>query len=165
VSVIDEALLSPTARETLSEGGWRPGRDIGAAQVSRWRLRHTVAHSGVADGEPAPVWNAAADTFLRSFGGLSVRQEGAGVDVARNSFDLDPELLLHWSRSLAVRGRALGTVLAPLGRVENDAAIAVSTEGRVLLVDHTGEWAFEPGLERGLSDLVDSVLPPYRMAL
>jgi hypothetical protein len=163
--MIDEALLSPAARETLAEAGWTPGRDVGAAQVSRWRLRYTVAHAGVADGEQAPAWNAAADTFLRSFGGLSVRQAGAGVDVARNSFDLDPELLLHWSRSLAVRGEALGTVLAPLGRVENDAAIAVSAEGRIILVDHTGEWAFEPGLERGLSDLVDGVLPPHRMCL
>jgi hypothetical protein len=163
--VIDEALLSPTAQEVLRDAGWAPGRDIGSAEVSRWRLRYTVAHNGVSDGEPSPCWNGAADTFLRAFGGLSIRQEGAGVDLARNSFDLDPELLLNWTRSLAVRGQELGTVLAPLGSVQNNAAITVSAEGVIHLVDHTGEWAFEPGLERGLSDLIDGVLPPTRLCL
>lgn len=163
--MIDSNLLSPNALEVLAAAGWAPGRDVGAGQVAKWRLRYTVAYNGSVGESAGESWNEAADTFLRSFGGLAVTQSGAGVDYARNSFTTDPHLLAHWAEPLAIRGRTLGTVLAPLGKVENGAAIAVSTEARVFLIDHTGEWAFEPGLERGLSDLIDGVAPTTRLAL
>lgn len=163
--MIEPELLSPTARAVLAEAGWAPGRDLGAAHVARWRLRYGVAHNGTVADAAAGFWNAAADEFLRAFGDLAVRQSGAGVDLARNSFTLDPLLLVHWVRPLAVRGRALGTVLAPLGRVENGAAVAMADDARLFLIDHTGEWAFTPGIERGLSDLIDGVLPAERFAL
>lgn len=163
--MIDPTLLSPTALDVLTAAGWTPDRDVTAGQVAQWRLRYSVAFSGSVGDASFESWNGAADAFLRTFGGLAVAQSGAGVDLARNSFDLDPLLLTHWARPLAIRGQALGTVLAPLGRVENGAAIAVDSEARVFLIDHTGEWAFEPGLERGLSDLIDGVLPPTRYAL
>jgi hypothetical protein len=167
--VIDPTLLSRTAADVLTAAGWAPGRDVGAGRLAQWRLRYTVAFNGIAadvpGGAPQECWNAAADAILRAFGGLAVTQSGAGVDLARNSFTLDPLLLERWARPLAIRGRALGTVLAPLGRVENNAAIAVTSDSRLFLVDHCGEWAYEEGLERGLSDLIDGVLPPVRLAL
>lgn len=162
--MIDPTLLSPTAAESLTAAGWSPGRDLGSGQVSQWRLRYTVAHDGVVD-EASSCWNDAATEFLRSFGGLAVNQSGAGVDLARNSFTIEPLLLVHWARPLAIRSRELETVLAPIGRVENGAAIALSSDNRVYLIDHSSDWAYEPGLERGLSDLLDGVLPPTRLAL
>lgn len=162
--MIDPTLLSPTTVEALTAAGWSPGRDVGSGQVSQWRLRYTVAHDAVAD-EASSCWNEPATEFLRSFGGLAVNQSGAGVDLARNSFTIDPLLLAHRARPLAIRSRELRTVLAPIGAVENGAAIALSSDARVYLVDHTGEWAYEPGLERGLSDLVDGVLPQTRLAV
>lgn len=162
--MIDPTLLSATAVETLTAAGWTPGRDVGTGQVSQWRLRYTVAHDGVV-AEASACWNDAATAFLGAFGGLAVQQSGAGVDLARNSFTLDPLLLVHWARPLAIRSRLLETVLAPIGRVQNGAALALSSDARLFLVDHTGDWAYAAGLERGLSDLIDGVLPPTRLAL
>jgi hypothetical protein len=163
--VIDPNLLSPTAIEVLTAAGWSPERDVTAGQVAQWRLRYSVAYNGSVGDSSGECWNEPVDSLLRTFGGLAVTQSGAGVDYARNSFTFDPLLLAHWAQPLAIRGHALGTVLAPLGKVENNAAIAVSSDARIFLIDHTGEWAYEAGLERGLSDLIDGVRPATRMAL
>jgi hypothetical protein len=167
--MIDPTLLSPTAADVLTAAGWAPGRDIGSGQSAQWRLRYTVAFNGIAasvpGGAPEGCWNEAADAIPRAFGGLAVTQSGAGVDLARNSFVLDPLLLERWARPLAIRDQALGTVLAPLGHVENNAAIAVTSDSCVFLVDHRGEWAYGEGLEQGLSDLIDGVQPLTRLAL
>jgi hypothetical protein len=105
------------------------------------------------------VFSPAAEAFLREFGALSVEQSGAGVDLARNSFRVDPLLLLRALPTLAEFGRALDVALSPLGLVENGSYRVLDERDRMFLIDHSGEWHLGDGAARGLTVLIDGVAP------
>lgn len=96
----------------LKQAGWHPGR---------WQIRQAeewadalVAH-GSPDGVQHAVFPAAIEAWAE-FGGLAVELTGAGREIARTPFLLDPRCGLHQPRTLADLGRALGSRVAPLAR-------------------------------------------------
>lgn len=104
---------------TLVRAGWFPGRSV---DVDRW--------TELLRGEGIEV-HAAADAFLREFGGLVVDQSGPGLSRAREPFVLDPaacvgegDRFLEWSEELDRR-------IVPVGELDR---------GRFLLgLDETSE--------------------------
>jgi len=64
----------------LTDAGWRPRRSV---NVEAWRT-HFEAEGC--------VMSPAAEEFLSRFGGLDVRISGAGLERAREPFDLEPML-------------------------------------------------------------------------
>lgn len=67
--------------EILEKGGWFHDRMVSDATIEMWR--HTLMASHFLE---MPV---AAEVVLREFGGLTIGSVGAGVNMARTSFDID----------------------------------------------------------------------------
>lgn len=141
----------------LREHGWEPGRrvveqttkaiDLVCEQVGRNGSRH----------EPFP----AAAAALEEFGGVFVMLDGAGRDLRRRPFAIDPTMAAATTETLADFGRVTGTRLFPIG-VEGDgeAYLAVDEGGRVFALDHAGEWFLGASIQEALVTLVRGVEPP-----
>lgn len=94
------------------------------------------------------------------FGGIGVDLAGAGEQIARTPFLIDPLRGLHQPRTLADLGRALDTPLAPLGEENGGLGLlAVDAAGRVYSLDHTGEWYLGDTVDRAVTTLVTGALP------
>lgn len=145
---------------TLRAAGWQPGRwdmrraeqwaDLLRAHVSPGGHRHSLSPAAV------EAW--------AEFGGLRVDVRGAGRDIARTPFTLDPLTGLHLARTLDDLGRALGTEVSPLGEeAGGHAALAIDANGCVYSLDHTGDWYLGRDLDTALTTLI-SGLQPTRLA-
>jgi hypothetical protein len=150
----------PPVAAALAEAGWRPGRwDI--KQAERWAddLRGYVSPGG----HRHAVFPAAVEAWAE-FGGLAVpAAAGPGRGVAPSAVVLDPLRGLHMARTMRDLGRALETLVAPLGEEPGTGALlALDAQGRVYVVDHTGDWYAGPDLDSALSALVGG-LPPVRL--
>ncbi|MFY1674293.1 SUKH-3 domain-containing protein [Plantactinospora sp. WMMB334] len=105
----------------LRRAGWIPGRRV---DLSRWRL----AMRGF-------TWHAAAEEFLREFGGLHVDSGGPGVDCWRESFEFDPELAVGEEDRFWAHSEKLGHTLFPLGEYgQGEFFLAIDENSTLYLV-------------------------------
>ncbi|GAA0726645.1 SUKH-3 domain-containing protein [Dactylosporangium roseum] len=142
--------------EVLARAGWTPGRNE-RHQARMWAL--ALASHASPDGHQHTVVPPAMAAFAE-FGGLAVRGEGAGEQVAPPSFVLDPMRALHSASTLAELGTLVGARMTPLGE-EGDGTglLAVDERGRVFLVDHTADWFLGATLDEALCTLVAGRMP------
>ncbi|MFD1662331.1 SUKH-3 domain-containing protein [Streptomyces caeni] len=140
----------------LRTAGWRPGRwDIKQAEVWADTLR---GHTSPA-GHRHTVFPAAVEAWAE-FGGLRVTAQGPGRQLAPAMLRLDPLHGLHMARTLGDLGRALGTDICPLGEESDSRALlAIDAEGRVYVLDHTGDWYLGPDIDHGLTTLITGIEP------
>ncbi|WP_280672326.1 MULTISPECIES: SUKH-3 domain-containing protein [unclassified Kitasatospora] len=148
--------FSADVAAALKQAGWHPGR---------WEIRRAeewadqLLAQGSPTGVPHTVFPAAVEAWAE-FGGLSFDLSGAGRQVARTPFLLDPLCGLHQPRTLADLGRALDSRVAPLGEeLYGQALLAIDEAGRVFSLDHTGEWFLGADLDQAVSTLVLGTLP------
>ncbi|MFF3483936.1 SUKH-3 domain-containing protein [Streptomyces sp. NPDC002701] len=153
----DRAAATSTTRfsvpvdAALRSAGWLPGRwDIKQAEFWADALR---SHESPA-GHRHAVFPAAVEAWAE-FGGLRITTIEAGRQIAPSPLHLDPLHGLHMARTLADLGRALDTEVAPLGEeTDSRALLAVDTEGRVYMLDHTGDWYLGRDIDEALTTLV-----------
>ena len=117
---MDGSRFSKIVSETLRAAGWFPGRRV---PTDNWRQR--------LEADSFRSSEVAVDA-LAEFGGLQIRQRGAGITMARESIDLDPCLALgERDRFLQFEG-LIGRGLFPLGEGGGGHFfIAMSDEGAV----------------------------------
>lgn len=87
----------------LTDAGWRPRRSV---DVEAWRSHFEAAGC---------VMSPAAEIFLSRFGGLDIRISGAGLDRAREPFDLEPMLCDGEEDRFIEWGQLIGRGLFPIG--------------------------------------------------
>ena len=146
----------PRVTAALRAGGWHPGRDV-CAQLEPV-LAELAAVTGAA-GQRHQVFPAAL-AVLREFDSVVVAQDGPGAAVARRPFAIDPLLVAHTTATLAAAGQALGVRLFPVGCEGLDAAVlAVDETGRLLALDHAGEWLLGETFDQGVTALVTGAEP------
>jgi hypothetical protein len=145
--------FSPATRTVLEKAGWFPGRDI-AKQLEQWKRK--LEKSGF------PM-SAAAEKVLREFGGLNIRQEGPGLEMARQSFELDPSVAEHEKECFAAHSRFAGTSLSPLGEHEDGHGyLAIGDDGRVFLMGLVSDdlWLEGNTIEEALEALIQGKRTP-----
>ncbi|MEU5284054.1 SUKH-3 domain-containing protein [Streptomyces sp. NPDC020755] len=140
----------------LREAGWQPGRwDIRQAEEWADTLR---SHASPA-GHQHAVFPAAVEAWAE-FGGLHITASAPGRHIAPASVRIDPLSGLHLARTLADLGRALETEVSPLGAEgEEQAVLAIDTDGRVYSIDHTGDWFLGQDIDEALATLVTGTQP------
>jgi hypothetical protein len=142
--------------EVLTAAGWAPGRGD-PTRARAWTL--ALASHAAPDGRQHTVVDAALRAFT-DFGGLAVRQEGPGEQVARATFVLDPMRGLHSVTALAELSELVGARLTPLGEEgDGTGVLAIDERGRVFLVDHTADWHLGDSLDEALATLVRGRMP------
>ncbi len=105
-------------------------------------------------GPGFPLFPAARDALAR-YGGISVRQSGAGEECARETFELIPLLALGEEEFFREVGSRVGTRLYPLGEAGGGHLfLAISTEGRVFAFMDDDIWLLGESMEEGLEALV-----------
>ena len=136
-----------SAVDVLRKAGWFEGRDVGDRLVE-WRKRLRL------DGfEPS----RAAERALREFGGIQVDQRGPGVNLARQSFVIDPLLGLGERDRFEHFEAVLGLPLYPFGECENGATfLAIAADGRVFALAEQIDLAGETALD-GIVNLIRGV--------
>ncbi|MEU6288908.1 SUKH-3 domain-containing protein [Streptomyces sp. NPDC005047] len=140
----------------LRDAGWQPGRwDIKQAEIWADTLREHTSPAG----HRHTVFPAAVEAWAE-FGGLHLTPTGPGRQIAPATLHLDPLHGLHMARTLGDLGRALDTQTCPLGtETDSQALIAIDTEGRVYVLDHTGDWYLGPDIDTALAALVAGTQP------
>lgn len=140
----------------LREAGWQPGRwDIRQAEEWADALR---SHASPAYHQHA-VFPAAVEAWAE-FGGLLITASAPGRHIAPAAVRIDPLSGLHLARTLGDLGRALETEVSPLGAEgEEQAVLAIDTEGRVYSIDHTGDWFLGQDIDEALATLVTGTQP------
>lgn len=140
----------------LREAGWQPGRwDIRQAEEWADALR---SHASPA-GHQHAVFPAAVEAWAE-FGGLRITASAPGRHIAPAAVRIDPLSGLHLARTLGDLGRALETEVSPLGAEgEEQAVLAIDTEGRVYSIDHTGDWFLGKDIDEALATLVTGTRP------
>ncbi|UZI30752.1 SUKH-3 domain-containing protein [Streptomyces sp. CA-278952] len=140
----------------LREAGWQPGRwDIRQAEEWADTLR---SHASPA-GHQHAVFPAAVEAWAE-FGGLHITASAPGRHIAPAAVRIDPLSGLHLARTLADLGRALETEVSPLGAEgEEQAVLAIDTDGRVYSIDHTGDWFLGQDIDEALATLVTGTQP------
>ncbi|MFG2683294.1 SUKH-3 domain-containing protein [Streptomyces sp. NPDC048392] len=140
----------------LRDAGWQPGRwDIKQAEIWADTLR---GHTSPA-GHRHTVFPAAVEAWAE-FGGLHLAPTGPGRQIAPATLHLDPLHGLHMARTLGDLGRALGTRTCPLGaETDSQALVAIDAEGRVYMLDHTGDWYLGADIDTALATLIAGTQP------
>ncbi|MEV5259933.1 SUKH-3 domain-containing protein [Streptomyces anulatus] len=140
----------------LREAGWQPGRwDIRQAEEWADALR---SHASPA-GHQHAVFPAAVEAWAE-FGGLRITASAPGRHIAPAAVRIDPLSGLHLARTLGDLGRALETEVSPLGAEgEEQAVLAIDTEGRVYSIDHTGDWFLGQDIDEALATLITGTQP------
>jgi len=117
---------SEETERLLIDAGWYPGRRQDE-RVATWR--RDLAETDAFQMFPA------AEVALKEFGGINVRGDGPGIECARGSVELDPELA-QGERERFERFRDIvGQDIFPLGEAhDGHAFLAIDRIGRVLLI-------------------------------
>ncbi|MES9508503.1 SUKH-3 domain-containing protein [Streptomyces sp. NPDC000609] len=104
------------------------------------------------------TWHAAAEEFLREFGGIRVDISGPGITCAREPFEFDPELAIGEGERFAELSELFGRKFFPLGEVgQGEFFLAIDEEGAIYLL---GAWALRHGAgDLALKHLVTGVAP------
>jgi hypothetical protein len=141
----------PQVARTLTAAGWSPDR-LDEGRGREWGLR--IAAHATPGGRQHTVTARAIEAYAE-FGGLWVRSPGEGEQVASSDFHLDPFLVRHSVETLAELAEATGAPLSPLGEEGDGTGIlAVDEQGRVFVLDHTGDWFLGADLDEALTTLV-----------
>jgi hypothetical protein len=101
----------------------------------------------------------AADAFLREFGGLAVNISGPGINRARESFELDPELTWDGEEGRFLEwGESIGRRLFPLGELDHGRFfLAIDEISEIYLVE---TWVASFGrMPQALENLILGVAP------
>ncbi len=141
----------PQVAEILAAAGWSPGwRDEERAR--EWALR--IAADAAADGRQHVMTTAAMQAYAE-FGGLRLHPQGEGEQVAPSDVHLDPFRVRHSVATLAELASVTGAPLSPLGEEGDGTGIlAVDEQGRVFVLDHTGDWFLGASVEEALGTLL-----------
>jgi hypothetical protein len=145
----------PDVESVLRAAGWTPGRNE-TAQARRWGLA-LASHASPAGHQHTVV--APAMAAFAEFGGLAVPGDGAGEQIARSGFVLDPLRGLHSASTLADLGALIGARLTPLGEEGATGLLAVDERGRVFVLDHTADWYLGASVDEALTTLVAGRMP------
>jgi hypothetical protein len=117
---------SEEAEKLLARSGWYRGRRVDE-RVEAWRRQ-------LAEGDNFQMFPA-AEVALREFGGICVRSEGPGIECARGSVDLDPELARGERQRFERFKGVIGQDTFPLGEAyDGHAFLVIDRLGRVLLI-------------------------------
>lgn len=100
--------------------------------------------------------HAAAEEFLREFGGIYVQVSGPGVTCMRTPFEIDPELALGEEDRFMELSRRFGCSLFPIGAKESsEFFLSIDEGGTVYAVMN---WLFSLGRgETAIEHLVTGV--------
>ncbi|MFD9565095.1 SUKH-3 domain-containing protein [Streptomyces sp. NPDC059994] len=141
---------SAEAEAVLRGAGWYPGRSV---DTTAWRVRLE------ADGFRI---HAAAEEFLREFGGLMTAGGGSGITRAREPFELDPLLALGEDDRFGEWGEEIARCLFPLGELDHGHAfLGMDEQGELYVV---ADWLARFGrMPQAMENLVLGVMP-VRMA-
>lgn len=144
------ARFSSQVDEDLRAAGWKPGR---AVDVGGWQRR--LEASRLVRMHPA------AARFLAEFGGLKVEIVGPGVSVARQPFELDPDLADGEEDRFAEWGADIGCSLFPIGILDRGRFfLGISEVGEIFLVE---TWVASYGIgDTALENLILGVAPRER---
>lgn len=113
------------AIQLLRAAGWFEGRDV-AGMVDAWRARL------IEDGFEPTI---AAERALREFGGIRVIQRAPGINLARDTFEIDPLLGLGEHDRFERFETILGVSLYPMGECGGGHEfLAIASDGRVFVV-------------------------------
>ncbi|GIJ79991.1 SUKH-3 immunity protein [Micromonospora phaseoli] len=141
----------PLVAETLTAAGWSPDRRD-EEKGREWGLR--IAAHAAPGGRQHTVTAPAVEAYAE-FGGLRVRPQGDGEQIAPSDFQLDPFLVRHSVETLAELAEATGAALSPLGEEGDGTGIlAIDEQGRVFALDHTGDWFLGASIDEALTTLV-----------
>ena len=136
--------------------GWDPQtRD--EPRAHRWALM--LAGYATPDGRSHTIVPPAVEVFAR-YGGVEIPAGEEGRQVAPGGFRLDPGRVQATVATLAALGSALHTKLTPIGDEGGGTGLlAIDGDGRVFVVDHTGEWFLGDTIEDALTTLVLGIQP------
>ncbi|MFC3502245.1 SUKH-3 domain-containing protein [Micromonospora krabiensis] len=134
--------LSPRLELLLRRAGWFPGRQV---DIAPWK-------ESLGDF----AWHAAAEEFLREFGGVRVEVNGPGAAVAQESFEIDPGLAVGEEKRFAELSVRYGLSFFPLGEVgQGEFFLAIDQDG---VLYYLSVAVFRLGLrELGLDHLVGGI--------
>ncbi|WP_433083623.1 SUKH-3 domain-containing protein [Dactylosporangium sp. CA-052675] len=150
------ARFAPDVETALREAGWAPGRDV-TPRARMWGL--ALASHASPSGQQHTVVPAAL-AVLAEFGGLTVRAEGEGAEVARTGIVFDPLRGLHAATTLAGLGELIRARLTPIGEQDDGAGLlAMDEHGRVFLLDHTADWFAGATVDEAIATLLGGRLP------
>ncbi|MBY8864169.1 SUKH-3 domain-containing protein [Streptomyces sennicomposti] len=137
---------SPEVEQVLREAGWHAGR---AVDTAGWKRR--LEQNGFRS-------HAAAEDFLREFGGLAVGHGGVGITRAREPVDLDPLLALGEADRFDEWGEEIGHRLFPVGELAGGHAfLGLDEDGELYVVD---DWLARFGrMPEAMENLVLGVMP------
>ncbi|MGY3336431.1 hypothetical protein ACVW0K_002530 [Streptomyces filamentosus] len=137
---------SSEVERVLREAGWHAGRTVDTAG---WKQR--LEQDGFRS-------HAAAESFLREFGGLAVGHGGAGITCAREPFDLDPLLALGEADRFDGWSEKIGHRLFPVGELaDGHAFLGLDEDGELYVVD---DWPARFGrMPEAMENLVLGVMP------
>jgi hypothetical protein len=122
---VTDPIMEPLVRQVLEDAGWREDR-TSAPMLEIWKTRLKSSYF-----EMFP----AAARALSAFGGLNVVQRGAGINMPRDGFDLNPELAYGEEKRFERFAAAIGQRLFPLG--EGGAGhyfLAIAEDGRIFAI-------------------------------
>jgi hypothetical protein len=149
-----EARFPAEVASVLTKSGWFPGRKR-LDRAEEWA--ETLDSYASPEGHRHTVFPAAVEAWAE-FGDVTVALEGAGAQVARTPFVVDPLRGLHQPRTLADLGRALELPVCPLGEErDGQALLAIDAVGRVYSLDHTGEWFLGHSMDQALTTLISGL--------
>lgn len=136
--------FTPPVEAVLRQAGWHPDRRV---DLTRWKASLTEF-----------PWHPAAERFLGEFGGLRVDVRGPGITVAREPFELDPELAAGEEERFADLSAAFGCAFFPVGELgQGEFFLGIDEEGAVYLL---AARAFRHGpADAALEHLVTGVAP------
>jgi hypothetical protein len=147
--------FAPDVAAALTAAGWTPGRAVDEQPAVDY------VHGEIGrDGARTEAHDAAL-AALREFTGLTVMQDGPGVELRRRPFVIDPVPVAASTETLADFGAVLGDRLFPIGMEgDHDSIIAMASSGHVFALDHAGEWHLGDSMDEALAMLVTGTQPP-----
>ncbi|MCX5396889.1 SUKH-3 domain-containing protein [Streptomyces sp. NBC_00102] len=135
-------VFAADVESVLRRSGWFPGRTVGI--------------EGYKEELSGFTWHEAAEKFLGEFGGISVDVHGAGQSVAREPFEIDPELAIGEEGRFEELSQKFQRKFFPVGEIgRGEFFIAIDEEAVLYLV---GVWAFRLGVcTEGLTSMIRGV--------
>ncbi|MBP0450991.1 SUKH-3 domain-containing protein [Kitasatospora sp. RG8] len=133
--------------ETLRAAGWWPGRRV---PVRPWR--EMLEATGLVR------MHEAAELFLSEFGGLDVRIDGPGIDVAKTRFHFDPEPVAGEEDRFADWSATVGKDLFPIGELDGGRFFLGIDENSEIYLIETWVATFGPAQE-ALERLILGIAP------
>ncbi|MGY4740077.1 SUKH-3 domain-containing protein [Streptomyces sp. ATMOS53] len=136
------ARFTPEVERVLRLSGWSPGRQT---DIEAWKEQLSDF-----------TWHPAAERFLTEFGGMAVDVSGRGVNVAREPFEIDPELAVGEEGAFQQLSERFGRKFFPIGEIgRGEFLLAIDEDGVLYLL---AAWAFRLGpSDEALENLINGV--------